>query len=93
MSSKAAESKRTPVYALLVLSGWHGSSATKVICVGSTPKRFRIQAITRTRLAGRGRWLEPGQRAFVPASAVRHGEWSTPATAEDLAVGQEVARG
>lgn len=36
---------------------------------------------TRTRLAGRGRWLEPGQEALVPKSAVRHGEWSKPAKA------------
>lgn len=68
----------TPIYSYLVLSGWHGSSAVKVITVGETPTRFRIQAITRTRLAGRGRWLEPGDTALVPKHAVRHGEWSVP---------------
>lgn len=68
----------TPVYSYLVLTGWHGSSATKVITVGETPKRFRIQAIERTRLAGRGRYLEPGQEALVPKHALRHGEWSKP---------------
>lgn len=66
----------TPVYSYLVISGWHGSTATRVITVGQTPRRFRIRAITRTRLAGRGRWLEPGQETLVPTSAVRHGDWS-----------------
>lgn len=70
---------RTPVYSYLILSGWHGTSATKVITVGETPKRFRIRAITRTKLAGRGRWLEPGEEALVPKTAVRHGEHSRPA--------------
>lgn len=61
----------TPVRALLVISGWHGVTATPVIVVGITPKRFRIRAITRTRLAGRGRYLEAGADALVPKSAVR----------------------
>lgn len=68
----------TPIYSFLVINGWHGSSATQVLTVGITPKRFRIRAITRTRLAGRGRYLEPGEEALVPKSAVRHGSWSTP---------------
>lgn len=61
----------TPVYAMLVISGWHGATATRVILTGITPKRFRIRAITRTRLAGRGRYLEPGVEALVPKTAVR----------------------
>lgn len=69
----------TPIYSYLVIVGWHGATATKVITVGETPKRIRIRAITRTRLAGVGRWLEPGAEALVPRTAVRHGEWSTPA--------------
>lgn len=68
----------TPVYSYLVIVGWHGSSATRVITVGMTAKKFRIRAIERTRLAGRGRWLEPGEEALVPKTAVRHGEWSKP---------------
>lgn len=60
----------TPVHGLLLLSGWHGSSAHPVIIVGMTPKRFRIRAITRTRLAGRGRYLEAGEEALVPLTAV-----------------------
>ena len=65
----------TPVYSYLVISGWHGSTAQMVVTVGITPKRFRVRAITRTRLTGRNRWLEPGDIALVPKSAVRHGEW------------------
>lgn len=65
-----------PVYAYLNITGWHGSTSQKVITVGETPKRFRIRAITRTRLAGRGRWLEPGEETLVPKTSVRHGEWS-----------------
>lgn len=66
-----------PVYSYLVVSGWGGNTATKVITVGETPHRFRIRAITPTRLAGRNRWLAPGEEALVPKTAVRHGEWST----------------
>lgn len=69
----------TPVTSFLVIRGWHGTTGTKVLTVGITPKRFRIRAITLTRLAGRNRWLEPGEEALVPKSAVRHGEWSKPA--------------
>ncbi len=72
----------TPVYSYLRLSGWHGTSSTLVVTIGSTPKRFRIRAITRTRLAGRNRWLEPGQEALVPKTAVRHGWWSKPVEEE-----------
>lgn len=68
----------TPVYSHLVLSGWHGSSTQLVVTVGMTPCRYRILAIARTRLAGRGRWLEPGETALVQKSAVRHGEHSKP---------------
>lgn len=66
----------TPVYSYLTITGWHGSTSTLVMTVGMTPKRFRIRAITRTRLAGRNRWLDPGEEALVPKSAVRHGSWS-----------------
>ncbi len=61
----------TPIPALLVLQGWHGVSTQWVIVVGITPARFRIRAITRTRLAGRNRWLSAGSSALVPRSAVR----------------------
>lgn len=61
----------TPVFAHLVISGWHGATATRVLLVGFTPKRARIRAIERTKLAGRGRWLEPGAETLVPWTAVR----------------------
>jgi hypothetical protein len=75
----------TPIYSYLIISGWHGSSSTLVVTVGMTPKRFRIMAITRTRLAGRGRWLEPGMTALVPKTAVQHGEWSKPYKPDETA--------
>jgi hypothetical protein len=61
----------TPVAGLLVLEGWEGSSVQSVAVIGMTPHRFRIQALTRTRLAGRGRYLEIGEVALVPKTAVR----------------------
>lgn len=54
----------------LMLTGWHGYSEQEVEVIGQTPKRLRIRAITRTRLAG-PRWLAPGQSALVPTHAVR----------------------
>lgn len=66
--------KPTPVYSYLVITGWHGTTATKMITVGVTAERFRIRAITRTRLQGRDRWLEPGQETLVPKTSVRHGK-------------------
>ena len=60
-----------PRRAVLVLDGWEGRSETPVLVVGYTPKRWRIKAIERTRLAGRHRWLEAGAVALVPTRAVR----------------------
>lgn len=82
----------TPVYARLVISGWHGSSSTRVVLVGTTPKRARIRAITRTRLQGRNRWLEPRAVALVPWTAVRVEATSELPGARDAA-GGEVERG
>lgn len=55
----------------LVLDGWQGLIRREVQVIGETPKRYRIRALTRTRLAGRGRWLNPGQTVLVPKAAVR----------------------
>lgn len=74
----------TPVYSMLVISGWNGATTQRVITVGATRNRFRIRAISRTKLAGRGRWLEPGQEALVPKTAVRHGQNSRPVDPADL---------
>lgn len=56
--------------ALLILHGWGGRLDQKVEIVGETPRRYRIRAITRTRLAGKYRYIEPGQTALVPRGAV-----------------------
>ncbi|MBL8605196.1 MAG: hypothetical protein JNK72_24915 [Myxococcales bacterium] len=53
-----------------------------MLIVGETPKRYRIRALTRTRLGGRDRWLEAGEEALVPRAAVRQ-----------LVVPEEVRRG
>jgi hypothetical protein len=58
------------IYGRLRLTGYGGDFEQRVLVVGQTPKRLRIQAITRTKLGGRSRWLEPGQVALVPTYAV-----------------------
>lgn len=58
------------VRGVLHLSGYGGDSTQVVEIVGRTPKRIRIRAIERTRLAGRCRWLEPGHEVLVPEHAV-----------------------
>ena len=60
----------TPV---LVVDTYAGRLEQQVEIVGETATRFRIRAINRTRLAGRGRTLEVGQIALVPKTAVRTG--------------------
>lgn len=56
---------------LLLLEGWEGRTETPVEVVGCTKKKYRIRAITRTRLAGRYRWLAAGETTLVPKHAVR----------------------
>lgn len=56
---------------LLCLNSWAGRTETPVEIIDETPKRFRIRASQRTKLAGRDRWLEVGQTALVPKYAVR----------------------
>lgn len=55
----------------LGLSGWAGDRWRKVEVIGETPKRYRIRAIEKTKLAGRNRWIHPGETALVPKYAVR----------------------
>lgn len=69
MESQVAED--CGVRTLLCLDGWEGYSETPVHLVGETPKQYRIQAIERTKLAGRSRWLKPGARVLVPKRAIR----------------------
>ena len=55
----------------LHLDGWAGHSAQRVRVVGRRSRgRVEIQAIRRTKLAGRDRWIEAGERATVPGYAV-----------------------
>lgn len=60
----------TDRHAYIQLDGWSGRSETRVLVIGETPKRYRIKAIMRTKLAGRDRWLDEGQTTLVPKRAV-----------------------
>jgi hypothetical protein len=59
------------MFGYLQLDGWHGRSQQRIEIIGQTPKRVRIRAITKTRLAGRRRSLMPGETTLVPKYAVR----------------------
>lgn len=48
-----------------------GLSKELVEVVKETPKRYKIRAINRTRLAGLYRYLKPGETAYVPKHAVK----------------------
>jgi len=63
---------------LLLLEGWAGRTETPVEVVGQTEKKYRIRAITETRLAGRYRWLAAGETTLVPKHAVRITSACTP---------------
>ena len=54
----------------LRLNSWAGPSKTLVEIVEETPKRLRIRAIKRMRLAGRDRWLDAGQTALIVKHAI-----------------------
>lgn len=55
----------------LELDGWAGRISTTVSVVEVERGRVRIRAIVRTKLAGRARWLEAGNTAWVPLHALR----------------------
>lgn len=61
----------TETTGILMLTGYSGDSGQAVLVVGSTPTKTRIRAITRTRLGGRNRWIEPGEVALVPKASVK----------------------
>jgi hypothetical protein len=63
-----------PWRGLLCFNGMSGYHETSVLVLGETPKRYRIEAIERMRLAGRMRWLNPGERALVPWYAIKRPE-------------------
>lgn len=56
---------------VLCSESWSGRSEEKVEIIGETPKRYRIRADRRIKLAGRDRWLEVGDDVLVPKTAVR----------------------
>lgn len=60
-----------PYSAELGLNGWAGLTWTPCLVVGETPKRYRIKAIQRMKLSGRDRWIEAGETALVPKTALR----------------------
>ena len=53
-----------------VLDSWAGRTRTRIRIVGETPTRYRIEALTRMKLAGRDRCAGSGAHTLVPKSAV-----------------------
>lgn len=61
--------------AWLLLQGWHGCSRQAVTVIGETPKRYRITcSYSPVRLAGRNRYMYPGESKLVPRDAVEKRE-------------------
>lgn len=60
-----------PCFGTLYTSSWAGTLKQRVRVVGETPKRYRIEALKRTRLGGRRRLIEEGETALVPKFAVK----------------------
>jgi hypothetical protein len=60
-----------PSRGILFLQSFAGVIGTEVAVLRETPKRYVIQALGRTRLAGRRREILEGEVAWVPKSAVR----------------------
>ena len=67
MSSSITPSRQ----AWICTDGWAGIGAQEVVVIRETPKKYRVQAVKRTKLAGYNRWLEVGQTSLVPKYAVR----------------------
>jgi hypothetical protein len=57
-------------YGILQMNSFAGHTKTRIEIIGETAKRYRIKAITTTRTAGALVYLEPGQIALVPKTAV-----------------------
>lgn len=55
----------------LVTDSFAGRLFQRVLVVGETPKRYRIQATQRIRMPGRCRWLYAGETALVPRESIR----------------------
>lgn len=55
----------------LYTNSYAGTLKAQVEIIGETPKRYRIRALSRTRLAGKCRWIYRGETALVPKDAVQ----------------------
>lgn len=60
----------SPRPALLVVDSWAGRTRTRVDVIGQCGTRWRIRAISDTKVAGRNHWLRPGQVCRVPCGAI-----------------------
>jgi hypothetical protein len=58
------------LHAYLQLDGYAGRTQQRVIELSRSARKVRIQAITRTRLGGRRRYLEAGEIGRVPLHAI-----------------------
>lgn len=54
----------------LQLKGYEGRTQQRVTVFHETEHKYRIKALTHTKLGGRNRWLRPGGEALVPKTAV-----------------------
>lgn len=64
-----------PRLAYLWMDGWAGIHSQPVTVLRETPKRYEIECRpdgAPVKLAGRARWLKPGQKVLVPKHAVRN---------------------
>ena len=59
-----------PTYGFVLLQSYAGLTKHRVQIVGMTAKNYRVRALKRTRLSGRGRYIEAGAEALVPKHAV-----------------------
>ena len=53
------------------INGWAGYFEQPAEIVGERPTKWRVRSAKIIRLGGRNRWLEPGETALVPKSAVK----------------------
>jgi hypothetical protein len=61
----------------LVIGGWTGRTKAAVKILDVTPEEFRIEALERVMLPGRG-FLEKGQSILVSKTVIKHVEAGDP---------------
>ena len=57
-------------YGSFALDGWAGVTRQRIGIIGETPTKYRVVALTDTRLAGRTRVLRRGAHALLPKTVV-----------------------